>query len=103
MVVLVAKPLAKLAMLKNITKMTILRDRKTCVNPKDTDQDLSSLYWIPKLHKNPYKERYIAGSSKCSTKPLSKVLTAILTEVKKDFRNIPTRHIQEVVLNRCGY
>ena len=45
------------------------------------DQDLPPLYWIPKLHHNPYKERYIAGSSKCSTKPLFKVLTVILTAV----------------------
>jgi hypothetical protein len=29
--------------------------------------DLPYLYWIPKLHKAPYKERYIAGSSTCST------------------------------------
>ena len=26
-------------------------------------EDLPYLYWIPKLHKTPYKERYIAGSS----------------------------------------
>jgi hypothetical protein len=31
-------------------------------------KDLPYLYWIPKLHKTPYKERYIAGSSTCSTK-----------------------------------
>jgi hypothetical protein len=31
-------------------------------------EDLPYLYWIPKLHKAPYKERYIAGSSTCSTK-----------------------------------
>jgi hypothetical protein len=31
-------------------------------------EDLPYLYWIPKLHKTPYKERYIAGSSTCSTK-----------------------------------
>ena len=30
----------------------------------------------------PYKERYKAGSSKCSTKPLSKILTNILSTVK---------------------
>jgi hypothetical protein len=41
------------------------------------------LYWIPKLHKNPYKHRYRAGSSKCSTKPLSLLLTKILTVVEK--------------------
>jgi hypothetical protein len=33
------------------------------------------LYWIPKLHKTPCKERYIAGSSTCSTKELSIHLT----------------------------
>ena len=52
------------------------------VNTKDDDIDLPSLYWIPKLHKDPYKQRFIAGSSSCSTKPLSKLLTSILTTVK---------------------
>ena len=51
------------------------------VHTKDVDMDLPSLYWIPKLHKDPYK-RFIAGSSNCSTKPLSKILTSILTTVK---------------------
>ena len=49
---------------------------------KAVDCDLPSLYWIPKLHKCPYKQRFIAGSAKCSTKPLSKLLTSILTAVK---------------------
>ena len=52
------------------------------INVKEVDLDLPSLYWIPKLHKNPYKERYIAGSSNCSTKPLSVLLTKILTVIK---------------------
>jgi hypothetical protein len=39
--------------------------------------------WIPKLHKTPYKERYIAGSSTCSTKELSIHLTKILSAVKE--------------------
>ena len=25
--------------------------------------DLSTIYWIPKLHRNPYRERYITSSS----------------------------------------
>ena len=49
----------------------------------EEDIDLPKLYWIPKLHKNPYKQRYIAGSAKCSTKPLSLILTRILTAVKE--------------------
>ena len=47
----------------------------------EEDIDLPKLYWIPKLHKNPYKQRHIAGLAKCSTKPLSQILTRILTAV----------------------
>ena len=36
------------------------------ISIKDEELDLPSLYWIPKLHKGPYKQRYIAGSAKCS-------------------------------------
>ena len=35
------------------------------------------------MHKNPYKHRFIAGSSKCSTKPLSILLTKLLTHIKQ--------------------
>ena len=52
------------------------------ISTKDEELDLSSLYWIPKLHKCPVKHRYITGSAKCSTKPLSKLLTCILSAVK---------------------
>ena len=45
--------------------------------------DIPKLYWIPKLHKNPYKQRFIAGLAKCSTKPLSQILTRILTAAKE--------------------
>jgi hypothetical protein len=41
------------------------------------------IVWIPKLHKTPYKERYIAGSSTCSTKELSIPLTKIMSAVKE--------------------
>jgi hypothetical protein len=47
------------------------------------DYALPYLYLIPKLHKTPYKQRYIAGSKKCSTKPLSILFTIILTAVKE--------------------
>ena len=35
------------------------------------------------MHKNPYKQRFIAGSSKCSTKPLSILLTKLLTHIEQ--------------------
>ena len=46
------------------------------------DQSLPYLYWTPKLHKSPYKHRFLAGSSKCTTKHLSCLLTKILSTIK---------------------
>ena len=40
---------------------------------------LPTLYWLPKLHKRPYKLRYIAYSSACTTTELSILLTSCLT------------------------
>jgi hypothetical protein len=52
------------------------------ISTKVGELDLLSIYWIPKLHKCPYRQRYIAGFAKCSTKPISKLLTYILSAVK---------------------
>ena len=57
------------------------------ISTKDEELDLPSLYWIPKLHKCPFKQRYTDGSVKCSTKPLSKLLTSILSAVKTGLQN----------------
>ena len=40
------------------------------------------MYWIPKLHKQPYKARFIANSSSCTTTNISKLLTSCLTAIK---------------------
>jgi hypothetical protein len=70
-----------------ITKEEILDNHRSIlysfgISTKDEELDLPSLYWIPKLHKCPFKQRYFTGSAKCSTKPLSKLLTCILSAVK---------------------
>ena len=70
-----------------LSKEEIIDNHKSIIasfglHVEDDDCELPRLYWIPKLHKNPYKQRYIAGSFKCSTKPLSKLLTTILSAVK---------------------
>ena len=43
---------------------------------------LPTLYWLPKLHKQPYKSRFIANSSACTTSELSILLTSCLTASK---------------------
>ena len=43
---------------------------------------LPTLYWLPKLHKRPYKSCFIANSSTCTTAELSILLTSCLTAIK---------------------
>ena len=43
---------------------------------------LPTLYWLPKLHKRPYKSRFIANSSACTITELSILLTSCLTAIK---------------------
>ena len=40
------------------------------------------IYWLPKLHKRPFKFRFISGFSKCSTTKLSVFLTSALYKFK---------------------
>ena len=49
------------------------------------DEDHSKLptrCWLPILHKIPFKSRFIANCSSCSTSELSIILTSCLTEIK---------------------
>ena len=51
------------------------------IDPNEDELDLPYIYWIRKMHKNPYKDRFLADSAKCSTKPLSILLTKLLTHI----------------------
>ena len=59
------------------------------VKAKETQlqDNVPTLYWLPKLHKNPYKATFIANSSSCTTTELSKLLTSCLTAIKKHVIN----------------
>ena len=56
------------------------------VDVMEDNRTLPIIYAIPKLHKNPYKFRFIAGARKSSLKPVSILLTKILTYVREWFR-----------------
>ena len=55
---------------------------KFAVDVKEGKDRLSTMYWLPKLHKRQYKARFIANSSSCTTTELSKFLTSCLTAIK---------------------
>ena len=42
-------------------------------------EKLPSLYWMPKVHMNPYGSIFIAASNQCSNKPMSCLLTTCLS------------------------
>ena len=72
---------------KTLTKEKILDNHGSVlyyfgISTVDEELDLPALYWILKLHKCPFKQRYFAGPAKCSTKSLSKLLICILSAVK---------------------
>ena len=46
------------------------------------EKNLPQIYWIPNLHKTPYRARFIAGSSSCTTTRLSKLITKCLKLVR---------------------
>ena len=48
----------------------------------EDNSKLTTLYWLPKLNKRPYKSRFIADSSACTTTELSILLTSCLTAIK---------------------
>ena len=60
--------------------------------------DLPQLYWIPELPMNTFKQRYSAGSDKCSTKLLSQILTRIFTAVKEGLVCIVRYNVLEATI-----
>ena len=45
-------------------------------------RELPTYYWLPKLHKRPYKSRFISNSSLCATTILSQHIESTLTADK---------------------
>ena len=65
---------------------------KLSVCIKERQDRLPTMYWLSKLHKRPYRARFIANSSSCTTTELSKLSTSCLTAV----RNHVIRYCEKV-------
>ena len=70
------------------------------VSVNEDQERLPTFYWLPKLHKQPYKTRFIAYSSSCTTTELSKLLTSCLTTIKEHFIRFArvSSHIDDLTL-----
>ena len=67
------------------------------VSVNEDQERLPTFYWLPKLHKKPYKARFIANSSSCTTTELSKLLTSCLTTIKNVLLNIVKKSMKSPV------
>ena len=65
--------------------------KQFAVDVEGRQDRLLTMYWLHKLHKRPYKARFIANSSSCTTTELSKLFTSCLTAIKaKVIKNCET-------------
>ena len=53
------------------------------LNISEKQKSLPSMYWIPKMHKNPVGARFIVASKTCSTKPLTEVISNVFKMLYK--------------------
>ena len=67
------------------------------VKVHDDSKHLPIIYWIPKMHKNPTSERFIAGAKICAIKYLSKLFSKCLKLINNHLKSYNT-----VVYERSG-
>jgi hypothetical protein len=67
---------------------------------ENTPKKLGYLYWMPKLHKIPCSERFIAAAFNCTTTQLSKLLSDCLTHILNTLRAKDDAHITRTAIRR---
>ena len=62
--------------MENIIERDVAKlSKKFGLNVAEESKRLPHIYWLPKLHKNPVKFRFINAAHNCSVKPLSQAIT----------------------------
>ena len=59
----------------------------------DKQKVLPIMYWSPKMHYTPSRARFIVASSSCSTKPMSKVVSAIFRKIQNQIQSFHDKAI----------
>ena len=61
------------------------------LNLEERLKSLPFMYWLPKMHYNPPRFRFIVASSSCSTKPLSSLASTIYKHIFKQIQNFHSK------------
>ena len=61
---------------EDVVEDNIMYSERLELEVEDEEKDLPSMYWIPKMHKDPPGARFIIASKQCSTKKISKSVSS---------------------------
>ena len=62
--------------LSEVVEENVMYSERLRLEVEDREKDLPSMYWIPKMHKDPPGARFIIASKQCSTKKISKSVSS---------------------------
>ena len=77
---------------RSVINYHIFQKATICGVYVDEDQGrLPTFYWLPKLHKQPYRSRFIGNSSSCTTTELSELTKIMLFNTEKKSMKGPVK------------
>ena len=77
-------------------------NNKHGIQLEDNFNKLPTIHWLPKVHKRPYKFRYIVNSRSCSTKELSVRMTFVLQAIKTHVKSTVIKFMRTLGLTCFG-
>ena len=60
----------------DIVEDNVMYSERLGLEVEDREKELPTMYWIPKMHKDPPGARFIIASKRCSTKKISKSVSS---------------------------
>lgn len=70
-----------------IVEENVMYSKHLGLEVEDREKDLPSMYWIPKMHKDPPGARFIIASKQCSTKKISKSVSSAYKLIFQQIEN----------------
>ena len=75
----------------DIVEENVMYSERLGLEVEDGEKDLPSMYWIPKMHKDPTGARFIIASKQCSTKKISKSVSSAFKLIYNQIENFHTK------------
>ena len=72
---------------EDVVEDNVVYSERLGLEVEDEEKDLPSMYWIPKMHKDPPGARFIIASKQCSTKKISKSVSSAFKLMHSQIEN----------------